>query len=199
MKFLIFIQFINLFQVLAIKVWSRVCAIDENFFARFIFLFNAGFSLITQFSRWLSGSLNGLEFAIYKGSYTDALSDTIIFWPIFTSILIIVLIVGGVTIIREKYYNQKELVSQVINISKFNNMAYNKPLLNTRHSFISMFIIASLFVVYCIVLLFSPHTYDATLDVIMQLFFYIVFPTSVMSTRICFAKFIFREIQNICI
>ena len=177
------------------NVWSHVEAIDENFLTKFIFMFNTGFSLTTQFSRWISGSLNSKKIAYLKGSNIDALPDTIIFWPIFTGINITILVVGGSLIIKQKIYYQNK-IDPVINAPKFNNAAYNKPLLNTRHAFILMFMTTIQLLMFCIHLTF-PFKMEVTKTVIIQCIVYINFPIYVMFKRITFTKFILREIQNI--
>ena len=178
---------------MAINVWSHVEAIDENFSTKFIFMLNTGFSLTIQFSRWMSGSSNFKNFGYLKGSYIDALPDTAtIFWPIFTGINITVLVVGGSLIIKQKINNQNK-INPVINAPKFNNVAQNKPLLNTRHAFILTFI---LMLIFCIHLTFPTYKMATTRAVIFQCTVFINFPIYVMFKRITFTKFIVREIQN---
>ena len=174
------------------NVWSHVEAIDENFSTKFIFMFNSGFSLTIHFSRWMSGSLNNKKFGDLKGSYIDALQDTTIFWPIFSGINITILVVGGSLIIKQKIKNQNK-INPVINPPKFNNVTQNKPLLNTRHAFILMFILMLIFYIH---FNFPPYIMEATKVVISQCIVFINFPIYVMFKRITFTKFILREIQN---
>ena len=186
---------------MALKFWDRVCAIDENFFAKFIFLFNSGFSLIKVFSRWMSGSLNGNAFAVLKGSYTDALSNTTFLPSLYASMINIAIVIAcGISIIQQKIKSQNAVVP-VINIPKFNNVAYNKPLLNTKNTFILTFLISSAILISILNrsnFASNVNTFDAKLEVILQLIVFIVFPILIMSRRITFTKFILREIQNFC-
>ena len=186
---------------MAIKFWDRVCGIDENFFTKFIFLFNAGFSLITVFSRWMSSSLDGNSFAVLKGSYTDALSNTFFLPSLYANIInMIIVIACGILVLQQKIKSQNA-VTPVINIPKFNNVAYNDPLLNTKNTFILMFLQSTILLIS----IFNTSKevqptlkFDGKLEVINQLIFFIIFPIFVMSRRITFSKFIFREIQNFC-
>ena len=181
---------------MALKFWDRVCAIDENFFTKFIFLFNAGFSLIKVFSRWMSGSLNGNPFAVLKGSYTDALSNTTFLPSLYASIINIAIVIAcGILIIQQKIKSQNA-VAPVINIPKFNNVAYNKPLLNTKNTFILTFLISSAILISILNRSENVLTFDAKLEVILQLIVFIIFPILIMSRRITFTKFILREIRN---
>ena len=174
------------------NVWSHVEVIDENFSAKFILMFNAGFSLTTQFSLWMAGSSYNKPVAYLKGSYIDALPDTTIFWPIFTGVNITILVVGGSLIIKQKINNQNK-INPVINAPKFNNMAHNKPLLNTRHAFILIFIVMFF---CCIYLTFPHYEMAATRIVILPCIVFICIPVYVMFKRVTFTKFILREIQN---
>ena len=106
MNFIKNVHSINEFKVLAMNVWNHVNAIDENFSTKFIFMFNVGFSLTTQFSRWMSGSLNDIKFACLKGSFADALPDTKLFLPLLAGINIVILVIGGLSIIKQKIRNQ---------------------------------------------------------------------------------------------
>ena len=180
-------------KVLALCAWDRICAVDEHFFAEYIFMFNAGFTLIMSFSRWMFGSLNGIRYAFFKGSYTDTLSDKKYFWPIFGGINLTILIVGVLVIIKQKINNER-VINPLINNSNFNNMAYNKPLLNTRQTFVSMFILLSL--VFWNVLRASSHTIKTADFLRIPLFVYIIFPISGLFGRITFTKFILREVKN---
>ena len=191
-------NFIKNFQpkVLVCSAWNQICAVDENFFAWYIFMCNAGFSLIMQFSRWTFGYMNGFRYALFRGSYSDALSDAINIWPLFGGINLIIWIVGALMIIRQKIINEK-VINPVINNPIFNNMAHNKPILNTRQAFISMFILLSL--LSWIALKKSYHTIMLRNVLIIPLYIYIIFPISVIFGRMKFTKFILREVQHFCV
>ena len=178
------------------NIWSQVNAVDEDFSTNFISMFNVGFSLTTQFSRWMTGSLNGLKFASLKGSYVDALPEKNFFLPILAGTNIIVLFIGGLLIIKQKIKNRSK-INPVMNTPKFNIVAYNKPLLNTKHAFTLMFIITSNLVVFCVSLSFSPNDKTEGIYIVLfQIFMFIIFPIYVMITRITITRFILREILN---
>ena len=197
MNFIKHVQhFINDFKVLTMNVWNHVNAIDENFSTKFIFMFNVGFSSTTQFSRWMSGSLNDIKFASLKGSFADSLpADTKLFLPLLAGINIAILVIGGLSIIKQKIKN-RDRINPVMNVPKFNNVAYNKPLLNTRHAFTLMLIFTINLIVFCTSLKNSPHKIDGIYIVLLQIFIFIIFPIYVIFRRITFTKFILREIKN---
>ena len=108
------------------------------------------------------------------------------------------MIACGILIIQQKIKSQNA-VAPVINIPKFNNVAYNKPLLNTKNTFILTFLISSAILISILNrsnFASNVKTFDAKLEVILQLIIFIIFPILVMSRRITFTKFILREIQN---
>ena len=73
-------------------------------------------------------------------------------------------------------------------------MAYNKPLLNTRQTFVLMFIVLSL--LFWNVLRASSHSIKTADFLRIPLFVYIIFPISGLFGRITFTKFILREVKN---
>ena len=57
-----------------INAWNRMCALDDEFVARFISIFNIGVSFITILSLWMLGAFNNDSFAQLKGSYMNTLN-----------------------------------------------------------------------------------------------------------------------------
>ena len=57
-----------IYNVMSIYGWNCVNALDEDFISMFIFLFNFGFTILTQFSRWMMGSMKNEFYGLLIGN-----------------------------------------------------------------------------------------------------------------------------------
>ena len=192
----------SLFKVIAINNWSLVCSLDEDFFSKFLLLFNVAISLITQFSRWIMGFLEDVIFAVLTGSCKIEFSSRF-FWPLFITIIIGILLVGSIIIILQKNKNRKS-IDNTISDSNMNITVYNSPMFKTSDT---AFILCILIVCCIITLLFyyipTSNTYGRDecfliYCVLVTFFDYVIFPIVVMARKITFRSYVFNEIKNVC-
>ena len=74
--------------------WKYFCGIDENFFAKFLLLFNSGLTFGIQLSRWMLGTVE-IEYEILS-SILIAKDQNHIFWSIFMFINCTIWVIGGI-------------------------------------------------------------------------------------------------------
>ena len=82
-----------LHRVMLLFGWKYFCCIDENFFAKFLLIFNLGLTFGIQFSRWMLGTVE-IEFEILSGTLVEEQNH--IFWSIFMFINCTIWVVGGI-------------------------------------------------------------------------------------------------------
>ena len=88
-------------KVVMVYGWKYACCIDEAFFARFIFLFNFGFALTVQLSRWSLGTVKIYKsYEVISGTFTPAQSQ--LFWSVFILVNLSIFVIGTIAILWEK-------------------------------------------------------------------------------------------------
>ena len=75
--------------------WNYICAMEEDFFFTFIVLFNMGFTITSQFCRWMLGSLNNEFFELLTATFSKNI-EVRLFWPVFTLTNATILFIGGI-------------------------------------------------------------------------------------------------------
>ena len=83
-----------IYRVMLLFGWKYFCGIDENFFAKFLLLFNSGLTFGIQLSRWMLGTVE-IEYEILSGILI-AKEQNHIFWSIFMCINCTIWIIGGI-------------------------------------------------------------------------------------------------------
>ena len=173
-------------KVLMLYKFSYMADIDDTFLSRFLFLENIGFVLLSQLSRFYLGSMyESAEFQILSGIMV---SEELIFWPIYGTIMYIVfgLAFGSIAIktIMEKFKECKLQQSLKVNTQencftiegqensqeneiatplKINNFKYNVPLLTGIHYGVlggTSFILFAIFVTLAFLKLYVYPTMD---------------------------------------
>ena len=182
---------------MAIHGWSWISALDDDFFSRFFLVSNYGFSLIMQFSLWMLGYNNDNQFAMLKGSHTNALSysPARLIWPLFVGIVFSILLICGVMIAHQKI-KSNNVVNPIILNGHLNNNAQNMPLLSNYQAFFLFFIAAfSSIFVFIIVkhLEFEP---PIIIDITFHLFYHTIFPITLVFRKKYFLKYLLREIRS---
>ena len=82
------------YNVTSLFGWKYVCAMEEDFVSKYIFLFNIGFSFITQTSRLMLGSLKNVYYEMLSGTFSEDFGMRL-FYPIFIPINLSIMLVGG--------------------------------------------------------------------------------------------------------
>ena len=82
-----------LYRVMLLFGWKYFCCIDENFFAKFLLIFNSGLTFGIQLSRWMLGTVE-IEYEILSGTRVEEQNH--IFWSIFMCINCTIWIIGGI-------------------------------------------------------------------------------------------------------
>ena len=185
---------ILIYKVLAINKWSYICSLDEDFWSKFILRFNVGFSLITQFSRCMFGSMNNQTFGLLKGSYLDVfLEPHQLFWPIFVSIIVFISITGGIILVVQKIRYKNVVNPIILNpiYPNFNVVALNKPLLSTSFTFA---LLGFFSILYISTIIYKNNVVGIRTTICI--FAYIIVPISVLSIKTTFRKFLFQEIKE---
>ena len=186
---------ILIYKVLAINKWSYICSLDEDFWSKFILHFNVGFSLITQLSRWMFGSMNNSAYFHFEGSYLNMFPKTQrLFWPIFVCIIMIIAISGGIIIIFQKirYNNVVNPIPLNPNNPNFNIMSVNKPIFSTSFTFVML---GSFSILY--LLLINNFLVTALqISTITFMLIYIILPIMVVSIKTNIQKFFLKEMKD---
>ena len=183
---------------MAIHDWSLISGLDDDFFSRFFLISNYSISLIMQFSLWMLRFHNGYQFAILKGSHTNALfyTPTRLIWLLFIGIVISILLICGIVIVHHKIKNNN-VVNPIILNGGLNNIAHNMPLLSIYQAFFLSFIVAFSFIFLIIIkyLLFQPPSTIIQIQLTIHLFVNIIFPITLVSRKKYFLKYLLREIR----
>ena len=182
---------------MAIHDWSWISALDDDFFSRFFLVSNYGFSLIMQFSLWMLRVNNGYQFAILKGSHTNALfySPARLIWMSFIGIVISIWLICGIVIAYQKIKNNN-VVNPIILNGNLNNIAHNMPLISIYQAFFLFFIVAfsMFFIIITKYLSFQPPII-IQIQLTVHLFLHIIFPITLVSRKKYFLKYLLREIR----
>ena len=171
-----------------INAWNRMCALDDEFFARFISIFNIGVSFITILSLWMLGAFNNDSFAQLKGSYMNTLNyySTSLFLPIFYSFICSILVILCIVLFFQKLKNNNIVNPQIGN---FNNNAYNKPLVTICQAaaFLSSFGFFNLIIKLKI---FPPKP---LVGITVPMFCFVLVPIILVPNKKKCIKFLLRE------
>ena len=186
---------------MAIHDWSLISGLDDDFFSRFFLISNYGISLIMQFSLWMLRFNNGYQFAILKGSHTNALfyTPTRLIWLLFIGIVISILLICGIVIVHHKIKNNN-VVHPIILNGGLNNIAHNMPLLSIYQAFFLSFIVA-FSSIFLIIIKYNynyknyPPSTIIQIQLTIHLFVNIIFPITLVSRKKYFLKYLLREIR----
>ena len=181
---------------MAIHNWSWISALDDDFFSRFFLISNYGISLIMQFSLWMLGYNNDYQFAILKGSHTNALfySPARLIWPLFVGIVFSILLVCGIVIAHQKIKNNN-VVNPIILNGDLNNIAQNVPLVSNYQAFFLFFIAAFSSISVVIIVKYLEFEPPIIIHITFHLFYHIIFPITLVSRKKYFLKYFLREIR----
>ena len=189
---------ILIYKLLSIYKWGHICSLDEDFWAKFILRFNVGFSLTTQFSRWMFGSMNNQTFCQLKGSYLDVFPKSRqLFWPLFVSFIIFVSITGGILIVVQKMKYKNAINPIILNPIKpvYNVGTVNKPLFSTSFTFA---LLVCFSILYISTIINENILNEVGIRTTICIFVYIIVPIIVLSIKTTFRKFLFQEIKELC-
>ena len=182
---------------MAIHDWSLISGLDDDFFSRFFLISNYGISLIMQFSFWMLRFNYGYQFAILKGSHTNALyySPARLIWLLYVGIVISIWLICGILIGYQKIKNNN-VVNPIILNGNLNNIAHNMPLISIYQAFFVVFIVAfSLsFVIITKYLLLQPPII-IQIQLTVYIFLNIILPITLVSRKKYFLKYLLREIR----
>ena len=183
---------------MAIHDWSLISGLDDDFLSRFFLISNYGISFIMQFSLWMLRFNNGYQFALLKGSHTNALfySPARLIWLSFIGIVISIWLICGIVIAYQKIKNNN-VINPIIPNGNFNNIAHNMPLISIHQAFFLFFIVAVsfFFVMITKYLSFQPPSI-IQIQLTVFLFLNIIFPITLVKRKKYFLKYLLREIRS---
>ena len=150
-----------------------------------------------QFSLWMLGYNNDYQFAILKGSHTNALfySPARLIWLSFIGIVNSIWLICGIVIVHQKIKNNNAVNPIILN-GNLNNIAHNMPLISIYQAFFLFFIVAfsMFFVLITKYLSFQPPII-IQIQLTVYLFLNIIFPITLVTRKKYFLKYLLREIR----
>ena len=175
-----------------INAWNRMCALDDEFFARFISIFNITISLVTQISLAMSGAFIGHTFAKLKGSYLNTLnhSSSNLFLSFFHGFIWSLLVILCIILVFQKMKNNNVVNPQIGN---FNNNVFNKPLLNTYQAAVFLFIV-SCFLFFHFMKELKFFSQNPLFAITVHLFSFVLFPILLVPNKKKCIKILLRDI-----
>ena len=91
---LVYLSEAMVYNVMSLFGWKYVCAMEEDFFSKFILLYNIGFCFITQMSRWMLGSIENEYYELLSGTFTEDYGIRL-FYLVLLPINLSILLIGG--------------------------------------------------------------------------------------------------------
>ena len=169
-----------------------MCALDDEFFARFISIFNIGISLLIQLSLAKLGAFIGPTLARLKGSYMNTLkySSSSLFMSFFHGFIWSILVIICVILIFQKMKNNNVVNLQIGN---FNNNVFNKPLLTTYQAAVFLFIV-SCFLFFHFMKELKFFSQNPLFAITVHLFSFVLFPILLVPNKKKCIKILLRDI-----
>ena len=176
-----------------INAWNRMCALDDEFVARFISIFNIVITLLIQLSlAMLGATFLGHTFAKLKGSYMNTFhySSSSLFLSFFYGFIWSLIIILGIVLVFQKIKNNNVVNP---NIGNFNNNVFNKPLLTTYQAAVFLFIV-SCFLLFHFMKKLKFFSQNPLLAITVHLFCFVLFPIILVPNKKKCIKFLLREL-----
>ena len=175
-----------------LNAWNRMCALDDEFLARFISIFNIVVSFITQLSLWMLGAFTDETLAQLKGSYMNTLnySYSSLFLGIFYGFICFFLVILCFVLVYQKLKNNNIVNPQIGN---FNNNVYNEPLVTMYQAAAFLFPVSSL-VSLKILEKFNFLGKNPIVAITAPMFCFVLFPIILLPNKMKCIKFLLREI-----
>ena len=205
---------IVLYKVIMALHWKSFSLMNEDLIFIFLISFNILFSLGAQFSLWMLGHYVSTHYELLTNEFDKKYYEKPVFWPIFMIVLGIIMIIGIITFLFKKYFDNKnqDRVQEIYirldqqnpgsncpAVNQFNNKAFNEALLSVKETIFSVIFASVTMSMFLLIAQmnfdseFAEHKMVIISEVFSEYFWGIVFPIFFMIKRKSVRNFLINE------